>query len=185
MVDDAHAMGVLGERGEGLAAAHARVDVVLGTFGKAFGSAGAFVAGSEVVRSWLENFCVGVVYSTAPAPPTVAAAYAALQAIRSDTAALPCFRAFVAATHERLRAAGFDTAPSDTHIIPIRLGTDRAASACEAFLRAHGILAVAIRAPTVPEGTARLRISLTTQHTHEHVERLLAALLAYREREAA
>lgn len=185
MVDDAHAMGAFGERGEGLAASHARVDLVLGTFGKAFGSAGAFIAGSELMRSWLENFCTGLVYSTAPAPPTVAAARAALDVIRSQTSDLACFRNLVAATHERLREAGFDTSPSDTQIIPIHLGDDRAALDCEAFLRTRGILAVAIRAPTVPEGTARLRVSLTTLHTADHVEQLVEALVAYREREAA
>jgi len=185
MVDDAHAMGVFGDRGEGLAASHPRVDLVLGTFGKAFGSAGAFVAGSGLMRSWLENFSTGLVYSTAPAPPTVAAARAALDVIRSRPSDLACFRKFVTATHERLRAAGFDTSPSDTQIIPIPLGDDRAAVECETFLRARGILAVAIRPPTVPEGTARLRISLTTLHTSEHVERLVEALRAYRKGEPA
>jgi 8-amino-7-oxononanoate synthase len=185
MVDDAHAMGVLGERGEGLAAAHERVDMVLGTFGKAFGSAGAFVAGRELVRSWLENSCTGLVYSTAPAPPTVAAARAALDVIRSETPDLARFRIFVAATHARLREAGFDTSPSDTHIIPIHLGDDRAALDCEAYLRSRGILAVAIRAPTVPGGTARLRISLTTLHTQDQVHALVEALVTYRGREAA
>jgi len=185
MVDDAHAMGVFGERGEGLAAVHARIDLVLGTFGKAFGSAGAFVASSELMRSWLENVCTGVVYSTAPAPPAVAAARAALEVMRSQASELACFRKFVADTHDQLRQAGFDTSPSDTQIIPIHLGEDRAALECEVFLRVRGILVVAIRAPTVPEGSARLRISLTTLHTHEHVERLIAALVAFREREAA
>ena len=104
--------------------------------------------------------------------------------IRSETTALACFRELVVSTHERLREAGFDTSPSDSQIIPIHLGDDHAALECEAFLRTRGILAVAIRAPTVPEGTARLRISLSTLHTHEHVERLVEALVAYREQEA-
>ena len=180
MVDDAHALGVFGERGEGLAAGHPRIDLLLGTFGKAFGTAGAFVASSELLRSHLVNFCAGVVYSTAPAPPLVGAAAAALAAIRSGRLDQDRFRAFVASAHDILRESGFDTSPSDSHIIPIRLGGDRAALACGAFLRAKGILAVAIRPPTVPEGTARLRLSLTRLHTREHLEHLVGALVAYR-----
>lgn len=185
MVDDAHAVGVFGVRGEGLAAAHARVDVVLGTFGKAFGTSGAFVASSELMRSHLANFCTGFVYSTASAPPVVGATAAALEAVRSGRLGQDRFRAFVASAHDRLREAGFDTSPSDSQIVPIRLGDDRAALACEAHLRARGILAVAIRPPTVPEGSARLRISLTRLHTAEHVETLVEALVEYRGREAA
>lgn len=184
MVDDAHAVGVYGERGEGLAAAHPRVDVLLGTFGKALGSSGAFVAGSALVRSHLVNFCTGVVYSTAPPPPAIGAARAALAKIRSGALDQACHLAFVASAHQRLRAAGFDTAPSDTQILPVLLGDDAAALDCEAFLRGRGILAVAMRAPTVPEGTARLRISLSRLHTGEHLDRLVDALVAYREQAA-
>lgn len=181
MVDDAHAFGVWGERGEGLAAAHPRVDVLLGTFGKALGASGAFVAGSELLRSHLANFCAGVVYSTAPAPPVVGAARAALDAIRSGRVDRVCYAALVATAHERIREAGFDTSPSDSQIVPIRLGDDRAALACDAHLRARGILAVAIRSPTVPEGSARLRISLSGLHTHEHLDALIAALTDFKE----
>ena len=181
MVDDAHAIGVFGEHGEGLAAAYPRIDLLLGTFGKAFGSAGAFVASSELLRSQLVNFCSGVVYSTAPPPPVVGAARVALEAIRSGRLDQACFRGFVARTHERLREAGYDTSPSDSQIIPIHLGDDRAALACESFLRSRGILAIAIRPPTVPEGTARLRISLTRRHTEQHVGELVEALADFGE----
>lgn len=178
MVDDAHAFGVLGSEGRGLAADLDRVDLLVGTFGKALGAAGAFVACNETIRDHLVNFCSGFIYSTAPAPPTVGAVRAALQAIRSGRLDLAGFRGFVRDTHERLRAAGFDTAPSDTHIIPIRLGADEDALACAAALREQGILAVAIRPPTVPEGTARLRISLGRLHTRAHVETLIEGLRA-------
>jgi 8-amino-7-oxononanoate synthase len=180
MVDDAHAIGVFGVGGEGLAAPHSRVDVLLGTFGKAFGTAGAFVACSDLLRSHLVNFCSGVVYSTAPPPPVVGAAGAALEAIRSGRLEHGCYRTLVAYAHEHLRAAGFDTSPSDSQIVPIRLGDDRSALACGAFLRERGILAVAIRPPTVPEGTSRLRISLTRLHTRDHLEQLVGALVANR-----
>jgi 8-amino-7-oxononanoate synthase len=185
LVDDAHAVGVYGSQGEGLAAGHERVDALLGTFGKAFGTSGAFVAGSALLREHLVNFCAGAIYSTAPSPAVVGATAAALTAIRSGRLDQEGFAAFVAAAHARLRAAGFDTAPSDSHIVPIRLGEDRDALACENYLRSRGILAVAIRAPTVPEGTARLRVSLSRLHTREHLDELVEALVGYRGREAA
>jgi 8-amino-7-oxononanoate synthase len=185
MVDDAHAIGVCGERGQGLAVAHRRIDLLLGTFGKAFGTSGAFVASSDLLRSHLVNFCPGVIYSTAPAPPVVGAAAAALEAVRSGMIDLARFRGVVEYAHQRLRDTGFDTDPSDSHIVPICLGDDRTALACEAFLRSRGILAVAIRPPTVPEGTARLRISLTTRHTRQHVDELVGALTDYRAEEGS
>lgn len=181
MVDDAHAIGVFGRQGEGLAASHARVDLLLGTFGKAFGAAGAFVACNETLRAHLVNFCAGFVYSTAPPPPVLGAVAAALSRIRSGALDRERFLAFVAEAHVRLRAEGFDTSPSDTHIIPIRLGEDEAVLRCAEFLKERGILAVPIRPPTVPRGTARLRISLTRLHTPAHLEELVEALRAERD----
>lgn len=180
MVDDAHAIGVFGPQGEGLAAPHERVDLLIGTFGKAFGVAGAFVACDEIMRAHLLNFCAGFIYSTAPPPPVIGAVAAALPKVRSGVLRQGEFLEFVATAHETLRAAGFDTSPSDTHIIPIRLGSDEAVLRCAGFLRERGILAVPIRPPTVPEGTSRLRISLTRMHTPGHVDELVEALLAER-----
>ncbi len=176
MVDDAHAIGLFGQQGEGLAAQHDRIDLLLGTFGKAFGASGAFVACNDVLHSHLVNFCSGFIYTTAPAPPVIGAVEAALKVIRSGRLGQSEFRASVQSAHRRLRSAGFDTSPSDTQIIPIRLGDDRAALACAEFLRSRGILAIAIRPPTVPEGTARLRVSLSRLHTPDHVDQLVAGL---------
>lgn len=180
MVDDAHAIGVFGRRGEGLAAPYPRIDVLLGTLGKAFGAAGAFVACSELVRSYLVNFCAGVIYSTALPPAAVGAAEAALRKIRSGTLRQGDYLDFVRTAHSRLAAEGFDTTPSDTQIAPVRLGEDHAALACAGHLAARGILAVPMRPPTVPEGTARLRLSLTRLHTTEHLDRLVEALVEAR-----
>jgi 8-amino-7-oxononanoate synthase len=182
MVDDAHAVGVFGQRGEGLAARHPRIDVVLGTLGKAFGTAGAFVACSELVRSHLVNFCGGVIYSTAPPPAAVGAADAALRKIRSGELRQDDYLERVRDAHARLRDAGFETDPSDTQIVPIQLGDDRTAMACASHLASRGILAVPIRPPTVPEGTARLRVSLTRLHTAEHVDLLVDALVEAQDR---
>jgi 8-amino-7-oxononanoate synthase len=176
MVDDAHAVGVFGRSGEGLAAAHPRIDVLLGTLGKAFGAAGAFVTCSELVRSHLVNFCGGVIYSTAPPPAAMGAAEAALRKIRSGALRQGDYLDFVRGAHARLASEGFDTTPSDTQIVPVQLGDDRSALVCAGHLAGRGILAVPIRPPTVPEGTARLRISFTRLHTAEHLELLVQAL---------
>lgn len=176
MVDDAHAIGVFGRSGEGLAASHPRIDLLLGTFGKAFGSAGAFVACDETLRSHLVNFCGGFIYTTAPPPPVLGAVAAALSKIRSGSLRQPEFLAFVKESHERLRDEGFDTAPSDTQIVPIRFPDEASVLRCTAHLKDRGVLAVPIRPPTVPEGTARLRVSLTRLHAREHVDELIDAL---------
>jgi 8-amino-7-oxononanoate synthase len=181
MVDDAHAVGVFGRSGEGLAARHPRIDVLLGTLGKAFGAAGAFVACSELLRSYLVNFCAGVIYSTAPPPAAIGAAEAALRKIRSGALRQGDYLDFVRAAHARLAAAGFSTNPSDTQIVPIQLGDDRSALACAAHLASRGVLAVPIRPPTVPEGSARLRLSFSRLHTAEHLERVVKALVEARE----
>jgi 8-amino-7-oxononanoate synthase len=180
MVDDAHALGVWGAHGEGLAAAHPRVDLLLGTFGKSLGSAGAFVACAEVLRSYLINFCGGVIYTTAPAPGTVGAAEAALDAIRSGGLNLPGYHRKIESAHNLLRTAGFDTSPSISQIVPIQLGGEEAALSSAAYLRSKGILAVAIRPPTVPIGSSRLRVSVTRLHTEAHLSELLSALEGWR-----
>jgi 8-amino-7-oxononanoate synthase len=176
MVDDAHAIGVFGQGGQGLAAAHPRVDLVLGTFGKAFGASGAFVATNATVRSYLLNFCDGVIYSTAPAPSTLGAVEIALAKIRSGALDQASFIDFAAASRARLRAAGYDPGPSTTHIVPILLGESRSSVEIAAAARDRGVLTVPIRPPTVPEGTARLRISLTRLHADEHLDALVEAL---------
>jgi 8-amino-7-oxononanoate synthase len=182
LVDDAHAVGVWGPDGEGLAPAQERVDLVLGTFGKALGASGAFVASSPTLRSHLVNFCGGFIYSTAPPPATIGAVGAALTKVRTGELRQDLFRARVDAAHDRLRQSGFDTAPSSTQIIPIALGDARSALDAAEFLEERGILAVPIRPPTVPTGTSRLRVSLTRLHTMEQVDTLADALRDFQDR---
>lgn len=180
MVDDAHSFGVWGAQGEGLAAAHPRIDLLLGTFGKSLGSAGAFVACRELLRSYLINFCGGFIYTTGPAPATVGAAAAALGRIRSGELDLNGYHRRITRAHALLQSAGFDTSPSSTQIIPIQMDGEEEAVSCAAYLKERGILAVAIRPPTVPVGSSRLRISLNRLHTDAHLDELLAALVAWR-----
>lgn len=176
-LDEAHATGVLGPQGRGLAAfAPGRVPVVMGTLGKALGSAGAYVAGSRALIDWLVNRCAGFIYSTAPAPAALGAIDAALELVPQ----LDAERARLAAMGDALRAAlqsqGIDTLASSTQIVPAVIGPEAAALAAAQRLRQQGVLAVAIRPPTVPPGSARLRFSLSAALTDAQFERVLTAV---------
>lgn len=176
-LDEAHATGVLGPQGKGLAAlAPGRVPVVMGTLGKALGSAGAYVAGSRALIDWLINRCTGFIYSTAPAPAALGAVEAALELVPGMDAE----RARLTQLGDALRAAlhvkGINTLASSTQIVPAVVGSETTALEMAQRLRAAGILAVAIRPPTVPPGTARLRFSLAAALSDAQFERLLATV---------
>lgn len=176
-LDEAHATGVLGPQGKGLAAlAPGRVPIVMGTLGKALGSAGAYVAGSQALIDWLVNRCAGFIYSTAPAPAALGAVEAALEYVPT----LDAERARLAKMGKALRAAlharGIDTLASTTQIVPAVIGDEQAALDAAQGLRAAGILAIAIRPPTVPPGSARLRFALSSALTDIQFERVLAAV---------
>ena len=161
IVDDAHATGILGEGGRGLSD---EADIVIGTFSKALGGFGAYVACSQTVRDYLINRCTGLIYSTALPPPVLGAIDAALDLLP----ALDAERARVARLAERFRrgarALGYDTGASATQIVPLIAGSDDAALALSETLRAAGFWATAIRPPTVPAGTARVRLAFTAAH---------------------
>ena len=173
-LDEAHASGVLGTQGRGLG--HGLPNTVLmGTLGKAFGAAGAYVAGSRALIDYLVNRASGFVYSTAPAPAVLGAVEAALELMPR----LDAERALLARRGERLRgrlqALGIDTLASSTQIVPAVMGSEAAALAAQQALEAQGVLAVAIRPPTVPGGTSRLRFSLSSALSAADFERLLEA----------
>ncbi|WP_305095454.1 aminotransferase class I/II-fold pyridoxal phosphate-dependent enzyme [Croceibacterium aestuarii] len=177
IVDEAHATGVLGPRGAGLSAqSGVRVDLVIGTFSKAMGSFGAYVAGPQLLCDYLVNACSGFVYSTALPPPVLGAIDAALDLVP----AMDAERAHLAALAERLRAGlrrrGFDTAASDTQIVPLLVGGEDETLALARRLEEQGVLGVAIRPPTVPRGTSRIRFALSSVHGEDEVDGLLAAL---------
>jgi 8-amino-7-oxononanoate synthase len=178
MLDEAHATGVFGARGAGLAEADgvtARVTVHMGTLGKALGGAGAYVAGSQALVDLLVNRARSFVYTTGLAPAAVAAAGAALDLVVAE----PERRATLARHARRLReglgALGL-TAWGDTHIVPLVVGDNRTALRLAAALEARGILAHAIRPPTVPDGTARLRLAPMATHTDAQIDGALAAI---------
>jgi 8-amino-7-oxononanoate synthase len=168
-VDEAHALGVFGPEGRGVCAAAGVVpDVLMGTLGKSFGTSGAFVAGSRALTRWLWNAARSFVFSTGMAPAVASAALAALPLVRegSRTRAL-------AANAERLRAAvARETLPGSVGpIVPVVLGTPERAMAAMAKILEQGIFAQAIRPPTVPQGTSRLRLTVQAGHEARDLDR--------------
>ena len=170
--DDAHGIGVLAEgRGSAALFPNARVPLQMGTLSKAVGSYGAYVCASRAVVDLLKTRARTVIYSTAPAPAAIAAALAALDLIEGDAAltARPLARA-------RAFTASLGLTPAESPIVPVVVGAAEDALAASRALEALGFLAVAIRPPTVPPGTARLRIAFTAGHSEDDVQRLAAAV---------
>ncbi len=185
MVDEAHGGGVFGPHGEGYAA-HAgvsrEVDLTMGTFSKAFGVYGAYVAGGRDWIRFLINTCRSFIYTTALPPAVVGAIDAAVDLVESSHQLREALMAKAERFRRRLREMGFDTAGSTTQIIPVVIGGNREAVAFSRALEELGVLGVAIRPPTVPEGTARIRFSLMANHDDEDVDVALAAIGAVGEK---
>ncbi|MEH0002018.1 MAG: 8-amino-7-oxononanoate synthase [Holosporaceae bacterium] len=179
-LDEAHATGMLGENGYGLSTTLDLSDTpcaIMGTFSKALGTSGAFVACSRDVQTYLVNRCAGFVYATAPSPLTVGAAFGAwkqLQHLASERAALLEKGAHLRHT---LRNEGFDTGLSTTWIVPLIMQAADKAQQLYRYLLHNSFLTACIRPPTVPPNTARLRLSLNTSHTTEQLAALSLALL--------
>jgi len=179
LVDDAHGFGVIGPDGRG-SPAHFGLRspriVYVGTLGKAAGVSGAFVAGAtEVIETVLQRART-YVYTTAAPAMLAAAVEASLELIQEEGWRRERLRGLIAALKQSLHGAEAALSPSDTPIQPLVIGANSVAVAASAALRERGILAPAIRPPTVPEGTARLRISLSAAHSEEDIARLAAAL---------
>jgi 8-amino-7-oxononanoate synthase len=171
-LDEAHAMGVLGPGGLGLAAGLAMdQSLVMGTFSKGLGSYGGYVCCSETIREYLVNRSPGFIFSTALPPPVLGAVDAALDLLPDMDQARQDLQATAAWLRQSLGRAGLGTGTSSTQIVPVMIGqSDRALAASQALEEA-GVLAVAVRPPTVPEGTSRLRLSLTAAHSRPAVEK--------------
>jgi glycine C-acetyltransferase len=179
LLDDAHGTGILGARGRGTAEAAgvlAEVDVLMGTLGKSIGSFGAFVAGNASLRDLLVNTARSFIFSCALAPAQVEAARASLRLIDEE----PWRRERLAANCDRLRRrlakSGISTAPSTTHILPVVLGeNERTMTVCEDLLE-RGYYAQGIRHPSVPQGSARLRITPMATHDESEIDGLADAI---------
>ena len=179
MVDEAHAFGVLGEHGGGLVeelALGAQVDIQMGTLSKAAGSFGAYACGTKVLRDFLINKSRSFIYTTAMPPALAQASRAALQIIRQGDGLRRQLQLNANYLRSELDILGFDTMNSSTSIIPILVKDPLRAVAMSKRLLEQGIFAQAIRPPTVPTGTARLRLTVMATHTQEDLDRLLNAL---------
>lgn len=168
MVDEAHSGGVYGARGEGLCHAlgvQNGVDVHVGTFSKAFGVYGAYVSGSRALIRWLINKARPVIYSTALPPSVVAGIAEALSLVQTERRRRERLAASSRQFRSSLCKAGFQVGPGDSPIVPVVVGDNPTALRFSSALEAEGIAAVAIRPPTVPDGTARIRFSLSAAHT--------------------
>jgi 8-amino-7-oxononanoate synthase len=180
MVDDAHGLGVLGPNGKGslthFGLGMADVPILMGTLGKALGVFGAFVAGSEALIETLIQEARSYIYTTALPPAIAEAVRASLKLVQTESWRRETLSELISYFREGARELNLPLMPSETPIQPLILGEATAALKVSAHLREHGLWVVPIRPPTVPEGTARLRISLTAGHTREHIDRLLDAL---------
>jgi 8-amino-7-oxononanoate synthase len=173
-VDEAHATGVLGPNGSGLCGGG--VDLVMGTFSKALGGFGAYVAGSRALVDFLTNACAGFIYTTALPPNVLGAIDAALDLVPGMEAQRSALAANAAALRAAFRALGVESGASSTQIVPALVGDEQRALALATSLRDAGILAVAIRPPTVPAGTSRLRFALSTAHDEAAIDQLIQAM---------
>ena len=177
IVDEAHATGVLGERGRGLAElAGVEVDLHVGTLSKSLGGFGAYVCGSKATREVLLNQARSLVFSTALPPAICAAAEEALGKLQAPSRRAALWER-IGQLSRGLQRLGFEGRP-DSAVFSVVLGSPEVAMAASLRLRGAGLLVKAIRPPTVPEGTSRLRIAVSAAHSEEDVLMLLSALAA-------
>ena len=179
LVDDAHGFGVLGQQGRG-SLAYFGMDsprlIYMATLGKAAGVSGAFVAAEEIVIETLLQHARSYIYTTASPPALASALLASLSILREEDWRREQLQKLIAQLHAGLAGLPWQLLPSQTPIQPLLVGGNEETMALSEGLRARGIWVPAIRPPTVPQGTARLRISLSAAHSEEDVEQLIGAL---------
>jgi len=176
-LDEAHATGVLGPDGMGLSSlGGGRVDLAMGTFSKALGGFGAYVAGSRALCDYLANACSGFVHTTALPPAVLGAIDAALDLVPGMHDEREALADRADGLRTMLQSMGLDTGASNTQIIPVLVGDEHRALALSRALDARSVLVAAIRPPTVPRGTSRLRIALSAAHSCADIEALACAL---------
>jgi 8-amino-7-oxononanoate synthase len=170
MVDEAHATGAIGPGGRGSVSAaglSGEVDVVVGTLGKALGSYGAYACANAETIDFLVNTARPFIFSTAPPPPGVGAAMAALELLEAEPELAHRLQANAATLRSALATEGLEVGRSETQVVPIQIGdADDVMELCEAALR-RGVFAQGIRPPTVPEGSCRLRCTVMATHKRE------------------
>jgi 8-amino-7-oxononanoate synthase len=186
IVDEAHAIGVEGLGGRGLVHSIGRSECILATVhtcGKALASMGAFVAGSQTLRDYLINRARTFIFATALPPYCAAQIQEALSLSIGADADRDHLRDLSRHLRRRMKAAGFDTGPGNSQIIPLILGSNEAALRCAGAMNAAGFAVRAIRPPSVPAGTSRLRLSLHSKLSFADIDAFADALVALRESE--
>ena len=182
MLDDAHGLGVLGEQGGGcmehFGLGPDQVPILMGTLGKALGTAGAFVAGSEDLIEFLIQKARSYIYTTAAPPAVAEATRASLRLAAEEGWRRHHLRQLIQQFQSGAAQLGLELMASDTPIQPVRVGDSKAAIELSRRLLDQGILISAIRPPTVPENSARLRITLSAAHSPQQVDRLLESFEA-------
>jgi 8-amino-7-oxononanoate synthase len=178
-LDEAHATGVLGEKGYGLAHSSNLQDiphVIMGTFSKALGCFGAYIACPHYIKNYIINACPGFIYTTSLPHMMLGAIAKAWDIVPSLTQERALLFSYADTLRDKLHQAGFNTATSSTHIIPLIIGDENAVVHAKTALYQSGIMLSAIRPPTVPPRTSRLRIALNILHRLPDLDQLLAAL---------
>ena len=180
MIDDAHGFGVLGNSGAGIVEQLGldiqQVPILMGTLGKAFGTYGAFVAGSEALIETLVQFSRSYIYTTAPPPAVAVATSASLELVKKDQWRRDKLNQLIARFRAGAEQIGLRLMDSKTPIQPVLMQSDAQVLDANQKLLDSGFMVGAIRPPTVPEGTGRLRITLSASHSEQQVDALLDAL---------
>lgn len=182
MVDDAHGVGILGEKGSGTVAyyhASQEIDIQMGTLSKAIGSVGGYVAGKKVFIDYFRNLARSFMYSTALPPATIAASLQAIEIIEQEDSTRKHLLKLATWFKKELLVAGFQVSDTQTAIIPVIIGDVNKTIEYSKCLLKEGIYIPAIRPPTVPKGTSRLRISLMATHTYEDLEKVLFFMITH------
>lgn len=180
VIDDAHGIGVLGGAGRGSFADQEQTiaddTLLIGTCGKAIGTSGAFVVGDEIYIEQIRQFCRSRIYSTAPPPALAAATRTAIEIIQAEPERRSQLHSNIQYFKRCLMQAGLPVSASKTAIQPLILGSNKLALSAAKFLLATGFFVAAMREPTVPRGSARLRITLSSEHTSMQIDALVDAL---------
>ncbi len=181
-IDEVHAVGLYGKRGGGLTeklGLSPDIDFINGTFGKAFGLIGGYVAGSKMAIDYLRSFTPGFIFTTALPPVIAAGAMASIRHLKTSSVEREQHQQRVALLKSKLHAAGIPYMRNDTHITSIVIGDAHLCKqASDELLAAHNIYAQPINFPTVPKGTERLRLTVTPYHTEEMIEEFIRAMEA-------
>ena len=179
-VDDAHGLGIIGETGKGVVEYSGltpeQLPIIIGTFGKAVGTSGAYIAASQLVIDYIKNFARHYIYSTAMSPINAAATTAKLQQMMQEQWRRETLQRNIVLFRRAAREIGLPVCDSETPIQPVIVGTPSAALSMANALKQQGIWALPIRTPTVPINTDRIRITLTALHTEQDISDLINGL---------